>query len=210
MVTGDFDGDGRTDDLAGVADNGTLWYTTNLSSWTQIPGRLSLLVTGDFDGDGRTDDLAGVADNDTIWYTTNLVNWQNVPGYLTSLVVGDFDGKMSQEPMIEFTYVPPLGSYERLQGQVWYVNPADYKVVVYIYVLDNWWVKPSFAEPLTTIQANGSWSTDIVTGGVDELATQIAAFLIPNGYNPPTMPTPTLPTQLEQDAIAKVKVTRAP
>ena len=72
LLVGDFDGDGRTDDLAGVADNGTLWYTTNLSSWTQIPGRLSLLVTGDFDGDGRTDDLAGVADNGTLWYTTNL------------------------------------------------------------------------------------------------------------------------------------------
>ena len=29
--------------LAGLASNGTIWYTTNLSAWTQIPGQLSQL-----------------------------------------------------------------------------------------------------------------------------------------------------------------------
>jgi len=114
------------------------------------------------------------------------------------------------DPVIKFTYVPPLGSFEYLRGQVWHVNPADYKVAVYIYV-SGWWTKPTFANPLTTIQSDGSWITDITTGGIDETATRIAAFLVPNGYNPPSMSGGgTLPSELDQNAIANVKVTRSP
>lgn len=114
------------------------------------------------------------------------------------------------DPAIEFTHVPPFGSFEDLEGQVWHVDPADYKVVVYIYV-SGWWTKPTFANPLTTIQIDGSWITNITTGGVDETATKIAAFLVPNGYNPPLMSGGgTLPSELDQNAVANVEVTRSP
>ena len=39
----DFDGDG-TSDLAGLNANGLIFYTTNRSTWTQIPGVLEQLV----------------------------------------------------------------------------------------------------------------------------------------------------------------------
>jgi hypothetical protein len=43
---GDFNGDGKAD-LAGL-NNGSIWYTTNLVSWTNVPGFLTSLVVGDF------------------------------------------------------------------------------------------------------------------------------------------------------------------
>jgi hypothetical protein len=82
-------------------------------------------------------------------------------------------------PAIEFTYVPPYGSFENLKGQIWHVKPSDYKVAVYIYV-SGWWSKPYFSSDLTTIQNDGGWTCDITTGGVDQNATKIAGYLVLN------------------------------
>ena len=126
-------------------------------------------------------------------------NWTPTPDQEGTFTVSfsvtmDLDGQRSnsesvvitvrEPPTIAFTYVPPYASFDNLQGTVETSYPADYKVVVYIYV-SGWWIKPYFAAPLTTIQSNGYWSTDITTGGTDQLATKIAAFVVPNGYNPP-------------------------
>ncbi len=114
------------------------------------------------------------------------------------------------DPAIEFTYVPPVGSFDNLQGRVLHVNPSEYRVAVYIYV-SGWWNKPSFATPRTTIRSDGSWVTDITTGGADEQASRIAAFLVPASYTPPLMSGGnTLPDELEQNAVAKVEANRAP
>lgn len=111
---------------------------------------------------------------------------------------------------IEFTYVPPYGSFEDLQGQVQCVEPADYKVAVYVYV-SGWWTKPYWDSPLTPIQDDDSWTCDITTGGTDQLATKITAFLVPNGYNPPLMSGgQTLPTELFENAVASAMVEREP
>jgi hypothetical protein len=113
-------------------------------------------------------------------------------------------------PTIEFAYVPPYGSFENLQGRAMCVTPADYKVAVYIYV-SGWWTKPYWAWPLTAIRTDGSWTCNITTGGTDQLATRIAAFLVPNGYNPPLMSGgQTLPTELLNNAVAHVMVDREP
>jgi hypothetical protein len=99
-------------------------------------------------------------------------------------------------PWIEFTFVPPYGSTQNLRGRVGCVIPADYKVAVFIYVA-GWWNKPYWASPLTPIAPDGTWVTDITTGGNDPLATQIAAFLVPNGYVPPQLGgASSLPTEL--------------
>lgn len=111
-------------------------------------------------------------------------------------------------PTIELTYVPPRGSFDNLTGRALHVSPFAYKVAVYIYV-SGWWTKPTFANPLTAIQADGSWTTDITTGGVDQQATRIAAFLVPAGYNPPAMAGGgSLPAALDQNAVARADVTR--
>lgn len=82
---------------------------------------------------------------------------------------------------IYFTSVPDYGSYGSLVGGVSGVVYPNYKVLVYIYV-GGWWNKPTWGNPLTSINPDGSWICNITTGGAsDTLATEIIAFLIPNG-----------------------------
>ena len=114
------------------------------------------------------------------------------------------------EPEIEFSYIPPYGCLNRLKGQVWHVNPSNYKVAVYIHVF-GWWTKPYWDKPLTMIQKNGAWTCDITTGGDDKKATAIAAYLVPNGYIPPVISgETTLPLELEQNSVAQVTTSRFP
>ncbi|HDH99419.1 MAG: hypothetical protein DRQ14_06755 [Candidatus Latescibacterota bacterium] len=131
------------------------------------------------------------------------------------LFVGDAVGATGEvpggpgEPAILFTYVPPYGSFEDLRGQVLHVRPEDYMVAVYICVDGLWWSKPYLTEPLTPIREDGSWICDITTGGHDQDATRIVAYLVPKGYAPPPMSGgPTLPPELEDASAAKVEVTR--
>ena len=112
-------------------------------------------------------------------------------------------------PSIEFTSVPPRGSSEDLKGQVWHALPIEYAVVVYIKVGGGWWTKPYWNNPLASIKYDGSWTCDITTGGVDEQATNIAAYLVPATYNPPLASGETsLPIEFEQKSVAKVNVSR--
>ena len=99
-----------------------------------------------------------------------------------------------------------------LQGRVIEsIEPSAHKVAVYIYVSGGWWTKPYFAAPLTSIRNDRSWTTDITTGGNDPLATQIAAFLVRNGYNPPARSgQSTLPEELFTNAVDFVRVFERP
>ncbi|UCH24963.1 MAG: hypothetical protein JSV66_13565, partial [Trueperaceae bacterium] len=88
-------------------------------------------------------------------------------------------------PTIQFTFVPSLGSFEDLEGEVCDANPLDHGVAVYIQVDGGWWTKPFFDHPLTSIDADGTFSVDITTGDFDHLATKIAAFLVSGEFSPP-------------------------
>ena len=123
-------------------------------------------------------------------------------------------------PTIEFTYVPPISyesmpsteSYNPLEGRVSHVNPANYRVAVYIYVNFGWRTKPYLDSPTTIILPDGSWICDITTGGVDYSATEIAAFLLPSGYDPPLMEgeyNVLLPYNLYKFSLAHINVTRS-
>jgi len=111
-------------------------------------------------------------------------------------------------PSITFTHVPTWGGFDDLEGQVQYVSPSEYQVAVYIHV-SGWWTKPYWNSPLTPIQSAGNWTCDVTTGGIDQHATEIAAFLVPNGYDPPLMAgDQALPAGLFENAIAQVTVER--
>ena len=115
-------------------------------------------------------------------------------------------GGLVEPPSVELTYVPPLGSFNLLQGQVWHVLPADHRIVVYIQVAGNWWIKPYIDErKKTTIQCDGTFKVDITTGGVDETATSILAYVIPATYEPPVQLNM---ATLDANAVAKVQVHR--
>ena len=111
-------------------------------------------------------------------------------------------------PSIEFTSVPVYGTFNNLQGRVLHVPWTDYAVVVYIYV-NGWWVKPTFANPLTLLTVDGSWTCDVTTGGIDQFATAYAAFVVPIGYSPPLLGgAASLPSLLGNPAVTEVYVTR--
>jgi hypothetical protein len=118
---------------------------------------------------------------------------------------GVVDG--SGKPAIWFTYVPPYGSYENLKGRVSHVSSESYKVAVYIKV-GGWWTKPYWATPNTNIECNGSFVTDVTTGGIDERATEIRAYLIPENYDPPLAYGGALPAEVEANAVASEVATR--
>lgn len=114
-------------------------------------------------------------------------------------------------PTIAFTAVPAYGSFEDLRGLVSNVATASYRVAVYIRVAGGWWNKPTFAAPLSAIQADGSWTADITTGGQDHLATDIVAYLVPASLNAPLVSgASTLPPSLDANAVAKAQATRRP
>ena len=112
-------------------------------------------------------------------------------------------------PSLVFTHVPPKGSTDNLQGQEMHVVPSGFYVAVYIHVDGGWWTKPTFAQPDTTINCDGSWTTDITTGGDDPQADAIAAFLLPQSYTaPPLSGSSSLPQELYANAAANVSVNR--
>lgn len=89
-------------------------------------------------------------------------------------------------------------------------NPATTAIAVFIYVPGYGWVtKPTCAQPLTTIQPNGSWSAGINTGAGDIYATRVAALLVGTNYNLSCVEgLACLPTNIYAQAIAKTVVTR--
>jgi hypothetical protein len=90
-------------------------------------------------------------------------------------------------PALAFISVPPFGSGLNLRGKAYNFQSGD-RVVCYIFIEGlGWWIKPTIASPTTPISADGTWTTDITTGGVDQVATEIAAFLIPAAYAPPLL-----------------------
>ena len=112
-------------------------------------------------------------------------------------------------PELTFSYVPAYGSFEDLEGAVEHVAPSQHAVAVYIRVYGGWWTKSYWAAPLTSIDCDGSWICDITTGGIDQLADQIAAFLLPIGISPPLMSGgSSLPAELYQVSIAFAIVDR--
>ena len=114
-------------------------------------------------------------------------------------------------PAIVITNLPVYGSFSNLQGVVLGCNPATQAVAVFIYVPGYGWVsKPTCAQPLTTIQANGSWSANITTGGAgDTTATRVAALLVSNTYSQPCVnPLANLTTNIYAQALAKTVITR--
>ncbi len=68
----------------GRTGTGGIYYTTNRTTWTNIPGTLHSLVVGNFNGDAY-DDLAGLTSTGKVFYFTSLNRWINI-GTLSALI----------------------------------------------------------------------------------------------------------------------------
>jgi hypothetical protein len=114
-------------------------------------------------------------------------------------------------PSILITNLPTYGVASHLAGVVLNANPATNAVAVFIYVPGYGWVtKPTCAQPLTTIQADGSWFADVNTGGAGDLtATRFAALLVSTNFNQTcVLGLPNLPANTYAQAVAQAVVTR--
>ena len=118
--------------------------------------------------------------------------------------------RLLAQPAIQITNLPPFGSTQDLGGFVVNASPSSHRVAVFICVPGaGWYTKPTCAQPLTTIQPDGSWTADITTGGSDALATKIAVLLVSTNYSEPCVLGPaSLPTNVTAQAIASVIVDR--
>lgn len=114
-------------------------------------------------------------------------------------------------PTIEVTRLPEWGTAGPLEGRVEGVPPGDVAVAALIRVDEQWWMKPTQAQPLTPVADAGRFSVDIVTGGVDRLATEVAVLLVPvDAVIPDVLGEAELPPALLDLALARVDLDRAP
>jgi hypothetical protein len=113
-------------------------------------------------------------------------------------------------PTIEITYVPSYGSCSRLEGRVLNADPATNAVAVFIYMpCANWWSKPNCSPALTPIQADGTWSCNVTTGGIDNLATNFVALLVSTNYSQPCVEgLSALPANVLAQALASASASR--
>lgn len=111
---------------------------------------------------------------------------------------------------LQFTSVPVLGSIEDLRGQVTGVDPALYRVAIYIEVDGLWYPRPSYTSPTIYPGIDGMWSADITTASGDEAATRIAGFLLPVAYRVSLARegSPSVPAELAAAAVASREVER--
>lgn len=88
-------------------------------------------------------------------------------------------------PKIAITGIPPAGQggpgpTAEISGMASGPDLRDLRVVVYSYAGGQWWVQPTVANPMTSIDAsNGKWETDT------HLGRSYAALLVRKSYKPP-------------------------
>jgi len=113
-------------------------------------------------------------------------------------------------PGIVLTNVPAFGSLDNLSGWVVDAAPSSVRLAVFIYIPSSgWWSKPYCDPQLTMIRPDGSWTTDVTTGGSDACATRITVLLVSTNYSEPCVMGPAiLPTNVTAQAIASATVER--
>jgi len=117
--------------------------------------------------------------------TSVVVTTSTTSSSTTSIIVGS--------PKVFIDGASPLGDiYGHTWGHVSGVNPSEYVVVVYIQVDGYFWIKPfveaSGYSSLTEILTDMTWDCDTTTGGIDQTATIIRAYLwkLSDGLPPQT------------------------
>lgn len=88
---------------------------------------------------------------------------------------------------LAITSSPNYGASGSITGIVSGVaNPAAHGVAVYIHIEGaGVWTKPTFAAPVTPVLANGTFTANVTSGGLDDRATVLCAVLLPPGFTTP-------------------------
>lgn len=164
--------------------------------------------------------------NSGTWAATfNIPTDLNLVGknYLISFSATDAAGNSNNSPVLTLPIaspgpstptialtdpLPAFGSFSVLRGQAFNVDPSKFQVAVLIFISGlGWFSKPTCAQLYVPLAADGTWSANVTTGGVDPTATAFAAYLVPlpanfnysctlSGGGPPSV--------LDQNAAARV------
>lgn len=132
------------------------------------------------------------------WQQAQILSWVAV--LFALLLAGDAS---AAQPGITITSLPAYGASGVMQGLVSGVDFSAYRVAGYIQIEGaGWWTKPTYASPTVPINSDGTFSANVVSGGLDNRATIFCAALVPTGYTPPQAGgSPRVPATLAAVAI---------
>jgi hypothetical protein len=88
-------------------------------------------------------------------------------------------------PRIAITGIPPAGKggsgpTSEISGTASGPDLRDLRVVIYAYAGGQWWVQPTVANPMTSVDASsGKWETDT------HLGRNYSALVVRRSYKPP-------------------------
>lgn len=115
------------------------------------------------------------------------------------------------EPAIDIISISPFGAVPgRVEGVVSGMDSQSHKIVPYIFLSGlGYYSKPTCAAPTIAIALDGTFTVPFTTGGVDDLATRIALFVIPVATPVEcTISSAGVPEPIERAAVASVIVRR--
>jgi len=93
----------------------------------------------------------------------------------------------NRPPEVKILTASYIGDMEAVAvGYARGVSPIKFGVVVYIKVRGYWWIKPYLNDPITSL-VGPLWFCDITTGGVDEEATIVRAYLWDYSWGEPPL-----------------------
>jgi hypothetical protein len=118
LVTGDLDGNGRTDLVLTFAGLG-LWAFMNNITWTQFHSLdAGPIATGDIDGNGR-DDLVATFPGYGVWIRFDSGAWQQLHGLApAAMAVGDMDGAAGGKADVVLSF-PGFGTWAYVNNASW-------------------------------------------------------------------------------------------
>lgn len=95
--------------------------------------------------------------------------------------------ELTNPPSAAFSFVPPIGSFDRVSGVVFFQKvPCDttnFRIALYVSFDGVGGIcKPTQASPLTEIARNGTWEANYATGGIDDQAPWIIALLVTKDF----------------------------
>ena len=126
-----------------------------------------------------------------------------------NMKINEDEKNQTLKPTVIVTQIPEFNNRIRnLTGQVINILPSDCQIAVYIKKA-GWINKPDNKNPVTVVQENGQWSSDITTEYGDHLARKIAIFLITKDVSPVIMKgESTFPDSFEKIALQKILLER--
>ncbi len=104
------------------------------------------------------------------------------------LLVSNLNPTLAQDlsvASVEFSSIPPWGSDSPLTGTIRGAAPGKHAIATYVHVEGlGWWSKPSETDPVVPVSADGTFTVDVTSGGLDANATIYCVDLMPAGSVP--------------------------